>query len=156
MAEKARMKLRRQVKPTLDARLWRLAPVLALFPLLLLALVSCMRVRDETLYLLGDEDIVLGDSATLVCSEQCRDSSQCGTIDSDWVILANSGGPATESHDLTLPDRAVVTIINEQMVTLQYTGDPAKRQPLKFYEVQAPDHGAGWVAGWCIGQPIVP
>jgi hypothetical protein len=115
-----------------------------------------MRVRDETLYLLGDEDIALGDSATLVCSEQCRDSSQCGTIDTDWVILANTVGPATDSHDLTFLDGAEVTITGQQMVTLVYTGDPAKRQQIKFYQVETPGHGPGWVAGWCIGQPIVP
>lgn len=156
MDKKESMETRLKVQPLFVALLRQpvLAPVL--MAALLVALAACSPFRDETLYLLGDENVELGDSATLVCSEQCRDSSQCGTIDTDWVILAKSDGPATEAHDLTFPDRSPATIVGQQMVTLQYVGEPAKQQSLRFYAVEVADGGAGWVAGWCIGQQIVP
>lgn len=156
MNEREPIETRLKVQRLFVALLGRPTRVLVLVAALLAALAACSPFKDETLYLLGDENVELGDSATLVCSEQCRDSSQCGTIDTDWVILAKSDGPATESHDLTFPDRAPVTIVGQQMVTLQYVGEPARQQPIKFYAVEVADGGAGWVAGWCIGQQIVP
>ncbi len=138
-----------------QARVMR--PVLAAFLglALLLALASCRRYKEETLYLPGEE-IPPGASATLVCNDQCRDRSQCGTIDADWVVLASSGGPATASHDLTFPAGATVTVVGQQQRTLQYIGDSTKTEQINFYKVEVPNAGAGWVAGWCIAQPIVP
>ena len=61
--------------------LWprRKIPILILLIVVLLMVVSCVRRKDETVYLLGDEDVTLTGSATLLCSDQCRGSSQCGT-----------------------------------------------------------------------------
>jgi hypothetical protein len=155
MGKKLRMEARRQAQRFWEGRLKQAALAFVLCTILVPSLASCLRHKDETLYLLG-EDVAPGASATLVCSEQCRDSSQCGMLDSNWVVLASSSGPATESHDLTFPDGVAVTVTGQQQVTLQYIADPARRQQIKFYAVEVPDIGSGWVAGWCIGQPIVP
>ena len=149
------MELRQRAQHDSQARLMRPALVVVLGLALLLALASCKRYKEETLYLPGEE-IPPGASATLVCNDQCRDRSQCGTIDADWVVLASSSGPATESHDLTFPAGATVTVIGQQQRNLQYIGDPTKTEQINFYKVEAANAGAGWVAGWCIGQLIVP
>lgn len=151
------MGIRRQANSSSDARLRRVTLGFVVFLILVMALPACMRLRNETLYLLGhEEDLPLEGAATLVCEAQCRDSSQCGQIDADWVILASSSGPATESHDLTFPDRAAVTIVDQRNVVVQYVSEPTKTQQVRFYQVELPEDGTGWVAGWCIGQPIVP
>jgi hypothetical protein len=130
-------------------------PGLILLLLVLLLVVSCVRRRDEPALLLGS-DVTLSGAATLVCGEACLQRSQCGTLDSRWIVLLNSSGPATESHDLTLPVDTDVTINQQQMALIQdiMSVTPAWREA--FYEVSAPDQGAGWVAGWCIAQEIVP
>ncbi len=131
-------------------------PALVLLPLLLLMVVSCVRRKDEPAMLLGS-DVTLSGAATLICGDECLQRSQCGSIDSgDWVILLNSSGPATESHDLSLPEETEVTINQQQMALIQdiMSTNPPWREA--FYEISAPDQGAGWVAGWCIAQEIVP
>jgi hypothetical protein len=129
---------------------------LALLPLVMLLVVSCVRRKEETVYMLGSEGVTLQGEATLVCSDPCVGSAQCGTLDKRWVILASSTGPATQGHDLTFSDKAQVTIVSNQMEVLQSVSDPSIDQRMIFYQVNVPDQGAGWVAGWCIGQEIVP
>ena len=130
-------------------------PALIILPFVLLMAVSCVRRKDEPAMLLGS-DATLSGAASLICSDECLQRSQCGTIDSRWVVLLNSSGPATESHDFSLPVDAEVTINQQQMAQVQdiMSIAPAWREP--FYEVSAPDQSAGWVAGWCIAQEIVP
>ena len=124
---------------------------LVLLPLVLLMIVSCARRDEEPETVLGSDSTLSG-AASLFCSEECLLRSQCGTIDSNWVVLLNSSGPATESHDLSLPVDTGVTINQQQMALVQdlMSINPAWREA--FYEVNAPDQGAGWVVGWCIAQ----
>lgn len=136
----------------------RRAPLAAfvLMSLLLLGVTSCGRDSEVPGYRMGSENVTLTGQATLLCSDQCRGSSQCGTTNTEWVILANSSGPATQGHDLTFPANAQVTILANQAELLQSVSDPNRTQRMMFYAVEVPDRGAGWVAGWCIGQQIVP
>lgn len=128
---------------------------LVLLPLVLLMVVSCARRNDEPAMLLGS-DVTLTGTASLICSDECLQRSQCGSVDSSWVVLLNSSGPATESHNLSLPVDAEVTINQQQMALIQdiMSTNPPWREA--FYEVSTPEQGAGWVAGWCIAQEIVP
>lgn len=156
MGTKDRIDPRRHGKLTFDSSRWPALTILFLLPLLALAAASCVGRKDEPVFVLGNEDVTLEGEATLTCSEQCRGSSQCGTLGNSWVILASSSGPATEFHDLTFPADSQVTIIGTQMEVVQSINDPSKDQRMAFYAVEVPDLGAGWVAGWCIGQLIVP
>ena len=131
-------------------------PALILLPLLLIVLVSCVRRKEEPVFMYGSEDVTLSGSATLKCSDGCRDSGQCGTIDTAWIILSSTTGPATTSHDRTFPDNSAVEIIQQRMEIVQSVSDPSLTDRQAFYEVNVPDLGTGWVAGWCIGQLIVP
>lgn len=126
-----------------------------LLTLLLFMATSCGG-RDEPVFTLGSEGVTLAGQARLVCSDQCRGSSQCGTIGNNWVILASSSGPATEFHDLYFPADAQVDIVGSQMEIVQSVTDPGLDQRMAFYAVNAADQSSGWVAGWCIGQEIVP
>lgn len=157
VGKKERMGDRPYAKLSFNPRLRRAALTVALLAFLLFMATACIRRKPETLYLLGDKKAFQpGEAATLVCSDQCRGSSQCGKLDTDVVILASTAGPAMESHDLIFPDKAAVTISDRATRTLQSIGEPVKSQPLDFYKVEVPEKGSGWVAGWCIGQPIVP
>lgn len=132
------------------------AAALVLLSLALLATSSCVRRKDEPGYMLGSEGSTLSGQATLVCEEQCRGSGQCGTIEADWVVMASSISPTLDSHDLTFPDRSAVTIISSARRAIQSVRDPSQSDTLLFYWVEVPDRGMGWVAGWCIGQQVVP
>ena len=134
----------------------RAVALLASLLVLSMLVAACGRRDNEPLFALGTDDVTLQGEATLVCGEDCRGSGQCGTIGPQWVILASSGGPSTEAHDLTFPDRAPVTILANQMEVVQSVADPSRSQRVPFYAVQMGDQAAGWVAGWCIGQLIVP
>ncbi|UCG24766.1 MAG: hypothetical protein JSW55_01855 [Chloroflexota bacterium] len=129
----------------------------ALVPLslTLLLLVACARGDDEPVMLLGSEGTLSGE-AQLYCGDECRQRSQCGTIDSRWVVLLSSTGPATSHHDLTFPADAAVTINRHQMTLVDSVSNPGSPWRQAFYEVSAPDQALGWVAGWCIAQEIVP
>jgi hypothetical protein len=130
-------------------------PTFILLPLALFTVVACMPRQDEPTMKLGSETTLKG-AASLICTEECLQRSQCGEHESDWVVLLSTSGPATENHDLFLPVEAEVVINQQQTVLVKdiMSVNRAWREP--FYEVSVPQHGAGWVAGWCIGQVIVP
>lgn len=146
----------RHTTPAFDPRpgLKRVALILLL--VLSLLVVSCGRRDEDAVFLLGTEGVTLQGAATLICSDPCRDSGQCGTIDATWVVLASSSGPATTLHDLTFPVDVNATILANQMQIVQSVSDPSQESRLVFYAVDVPEFGQGWVAGWCIGQEIVP
>jgi hypothetical protein len=130
-------------------------PAVMLLSLVLLLLVACTRRDDEPAMLLGSQ-VTLSGEAQLNCGEECKERSQCGTIDSRWVVLLSSAGPATSHHDLTFPAGAAVTINRHEMILVDSVSSPGSPWRQAFYEVNAPDRGLGWVAGWCIAQEIVP
>ncbi|HSG15119.1 MAG TPA: hypothetical protein VLE70_02200 [Anaerolineae bacterium] len=130
-------------------------PAVGLLSLVLLLLVACSGRNDEPAMLLGSEATLSGE-AQLFCGDECRQRSQCGTIDSSWVVLISSAGPATSLHDLTFPADAAVTINSQQMTLVDSVSSPGSPWRQAFYLVSAPDRVLGWVAGWCIAQEIVP
>ena len=130
-------------------------PALVLLSLILLLLVACTGRDGEPTMMLGSE-VTLAGEAQLYCGDECRQRSQCGTIDSRWVVLLSSAGPATSRHDLTFPAGAAVAINRQQMTLVDSVSSPGSPWRQAFYEVSVPDRGLAWVAGWCIAQEIVP
>lgn len=130
-------------------------PALLLLVVVLLTLAACGRGDDEPTTVFGSEGTLSG-TANLICSDECRQRSQCGTFGRRWVILSSSAGPATESHDLYFTADSAVTINQQQMAQVQGVSGPSTPWRVAFYQIDAPGQGIGWVAGWCIAQQIVP
>jgi hypothetical protein len=151
------MDRRPQAKPSSTPASGRVGLVVVFLAFLLLSTASCTRRKEETPYLMGDQsELALGETATLVCSDQCRGSSQCGKLNSEQVILASSRGPAMADHDLLFPHGLTVTVAGRETRLLENVSDASRSQQLDFYAVVTADGRAGWVAGWCIGRPVVP
>jgi hypothetical protein len=120
----------------------------------LLLLVSCSS-GDEVTLVLGNEVTLAGD-AVLVCSESCLQRGQCGQTEESWVVVLSSAGPATTDHDRTLAVDSGVTIAQNQMALVENVSGPSTPWREAFYQVATPGQEPAWVAGWCIGQEIVP
>lgn len=104
----------------------------------------------------GNEEAVAPEAAApgnvLQCSETCRSEGQCGeTADGRTLILAHSGQPATQNHNITLPANTSANIILTEERTLVRPADGQTfNQP--FHQIQTTDTGQiAWVAAWCVG-----
>jgi hypothetical protein len=52
---------------------------------------------------------------------------------------------------MAIPDGTSVTIDHEEKRTvIQAATDQSSE--VSFYQVNVPDRGPGWAAGWCVGQ----
>jgi hypothetical protein len=102
---------------------------------------------------LGHE-VALEDSGQLLCSEACSVRGQCGyDANLQEVILAHTGSPATQNHNLILSANQSIAInfSEERQVAPVVSGEPF---PLRFYYVTSADGTqVGWVAGWCVAAP---
>jgi hypothetical protein len=96
-------------------------------------------------------DQTLSGPATLMCGQECRERAQCGLADQQETVLLSSAGPVTEGFNMAVASGTDVVII-QQLVepVIQVSTQESQRVP--FYQVDIPEIGAGWVAGWCIVQ----
>jgi hypothetical protein len=67
------------------------------------------------------------------------------------MVLLNNAGPATEGHDMAVPENSGVSIERQEARTIVQVSTEEQFQ-MPFYLVNIPDRGQAWVAGWCIGQ----
>ena len=117
---------------------------------ILLSVTACSLLRRDGVSTLGS-DASLSGEAKLVCSRDCSDRGQCGTADSGTMVLLSSARPATTGHNMAILDGTDVSIVAEQQheVIRVATGEP---ELASFYQVNIPERGPGWAAGWCVGQ----
>ena len=111
---------------------------------------SCSLLRRGEDLSLGS-DIQLNGEASLVCSQECADRSQCGDSEQGKMVLLNSQKPATLRHDLAVPSMTPV-LVDHQEVRMAIQSGRSEEIPVTFYLVTIPELGLGWVPGWCIGQ----
>ena len=124
---------------------------LALLLVVLVELTACgLLDSNDPRLTLGSEIILIG-NALLVCSPECSERGQCGDSDQGEMVLLNSEIPATFGHDMAIPDGTEVNIVHEENRTAVQLNDN-EQFPVSFYLVSQPEHGQGWVAGWCIEQ----
>ena len=124
--------------------------VLVFVTILLLSMSGCSILKRDGVSTLGTESVLSGD-AKLVCSSDCSDRGQCGTADQGEMVLLSSAGPATVGHNMAIPDGTSVTIDHEEKRTvIQAATDQSSE--VSFYQVNVPERGPGWAAGWCVGQ----
>jgi hypothetical protein len=118
--------------------------------LALMLVVSACIGRQPQEPVLGTDQTLSG-PATLFCGQACRDRAQCGLADQQETVLLSSVGPVTEGFDMAVASGTDVVII-QQLVepVIQVSTQESQRVP--FYQVDIPEIGAGWVAGWCIVQ----
>jgi hypothetical protein len=118
--------------------------------LTLMLLFSACFGRQPQEPVLGTEQTLTG-PATLICSQECSERAQCGLADQQETVLLSSAGPATEGFNMAVASGTDVVII-QQLVepVIQLSTQESQRVP--FYQVDIPEIGAGWVAGWCIVQ----
>ncbi len=117
---------------------------------LMLMIVSACIGRQPKEPVLGTEQTLSG-QATLFCGQACSERAQCGLSDQQETVLLSSNGPATAGFNMAVPSGTDVQIL-QQLVepVIQLSNQEGQRLP--FYQVDIPDVGAGWVAGWCIVQ----
>ena len=126
-----------------------------LFLLSALFLVACLGRGAGNNFVLGHPSHLAAGPARLTCSPDCRDTAQCGVGQNGVnVVLLNSFGPATETHNMAIPEDSPVEIVDvrdEPMVRASTTDQFL----LKYYSVVVEGRPApGWVAGWCVmGTP---
>lgn len=124
---------------------------LTLFLIVLVDLTACGLLESGTSQLiLGNEETLVG-AALLVCGRECSERGQCGQSDQGEMVLLNSEIPATFGHDMAFPEGTMVEIVHKEVRTAVQLSD-SELFPVSFYLVNQPEHGQGWVAGWCIGQ----
>jgi len=118
--------------------------------LTLMLIISACIGRQPQEPVLGSEQTLSG-PATLFCGQACSERAQCGLSDQQETVLLSSTGPATAGFNIAVPSGTDVLII-QQLVepVIQVSNQESQRVP--FYQVDIPDVGAGWVAGWCIVQ----
>ena len=118
--------------------------------LTLMLVVSACGGRQSQEPVLGTEQTLSG-PATLICGTACSERAQCGLADEQETVLLSSAGPATAGFNMAVASGTEVLII-QQLVepVVQVSNQESQRVP--FYQVDIPDVGAGWVAGWCIVQ----
>lgn len=67
------------------------------------------------------------------------------------MVLLSSAGPATTGHNMAIEDGTDVTIVLEQQhAVIRAATD--QTELASFYQVNIPERGQGWAAGWCVGQ----
>jgi hypothetical protein len=117
---------------------------------ILLSVTACSLLRRDGVSDLGSDTSLSGE-AVLVCSRDCSDRGQCGVAESGTMVLLSSAGPATTGHNMAITDGTPVTIIVEEQreVVRVATGE---LELASFYQVNIPERGPGWAAGWCVGQ----
>lgn len=125
--------------------------LIVILVVLLTTLTACSLINangpNQTL---GSEQQLEG-SAVLTCSPECSARGQCGDSDQGKMVLANSDSPATFGHDLAMPEGTAVEVVAEEERTAVQLSDN-EQIPVSFYQVDQPEYGRSWVAGWCIGQ----
>jgi hypothetical protein len=116
---------------------------------LMLVISACIGSQPEEPVLGTDQ--TLSGPATLICSQACSERAQCGLADEEETVLLSSAGPATSNFNMAVASGTDVLII-QQLVepVIQVSNQESQRVP--FYQVDIPEVGAGWVAGWCIVQ----
>jgi len=127
------------------------------FMLTALLLVACLgRSKDPTSGLtLGHPTTLSAGPAVLSCSTDCRDTAQCGQLENGTqVVLLNSFGPATETHNMAAPVDTTVEIVDVRDEPMRRTSTNDQFS-LKYYSVAIEGRlEPGWVAGWCVmGTP---
>ncbi|MFQ5400805.1 MAG: hypothetical protein ACE5E7_14565 [Anaerolineae bacterium] len=105
----------------------------------------------------GDQVILEPQSeAVLVCSQECADRGQCGTMAGGRkVVFGSMGGPATNNHELFFFADSPATINGSDTRTVE-TIITGERTELIFYHVTVATQEqfeAGWIAGWCVAAP---
>jgi hypothetical protein len=117
---------------------------------ILVSVTGCSILKRDGASTLGSESSLEGE-ALLVCSRDCADRGQCGTAEQGKMVLLSSAGPATAGHNMAIADGTNVSIVLEQQTTVirVATGEP---ENASFYQVNIPERGQGWAAGWCVGQ----
>ncbi len=124
---------------------------LTLFLIVLVELTACSLINSgDSRLILGNEETLVG-TALLVCGRECSERGQCGQSEQGEMVLLNSEIPATFGHDMALPEGTTVEIDHNEVKTAVQLSDN-EQFPVSFYLVSQPEHGQGWVAGWCIGQ----
>jgi hypothetical protein len=118
--------------------------------LTLMLVVGACGGRQPQEPVLGTDQTLSG-PATLICGQACSERAQCGLADQQQTVLLSSTGPATAGFNMAVASGTEVLII-QQLVepVVQVSNQESQRVP--FYQVDIPDVGAGWVAGWCILQ----
>ena len=116
---------------------------------LMLAVSACIAGGSQEPVLGTDQ--TLSGPATLICGQECSERAQCGLADQQQTVLLSSTGPVTDGFNMAVASGTDVLII-QQLVepVIQVSNQESQRVP--FYQVDIPDVGAGWVAGWCIIQ----
>ncbi|MCO5187208.1 MAG: hypothetical protein M9941_16570 [Anaerolineae bacterium] len=135
------------------------------FPLLII--ITVMLLSGCGLF--GGE-LQMGDGASplppgpayAVCSEACLNQGQCGEAkpvgqDAFVAVLANSSGPATQTHTNLTAANSEVTILESRPETMQLVADPNSLFTLQFYNVTitARDNAVVWIPGWCIANQTI-
>ena len=116
---------------------------------LMLVVSACIGGQSQEPVLGTDQ--TLSGPATLICGQACLERAQCGLADQEETVLLSSTGPATADFNMAVASGTEVLII-QQLVepVVQVSNQESQRVP--FYQVDIPNIGAGWVAGWCIVQ----
>lgn len=117
--------------------------------LALMLLTACFG-RGSGNPVLGSDQTLSG-QVNLVCSPVCSEQAQCGLVEQRETVLLSSTGPATRNHNLAVPAGSPALVILQQMEpAIQISDQTELRVP--FYQVEVPNLGAVWVAGWCLAQ----
>jgi hypothetical protein len=132
-------------------KLGRAVPLVALLSFGILTMSACSILgRGDSAPISGNEGALAGE-ALLICSQECADRGQCGSSEAGQMVLLNNAGPATEGHDMAVPENSGVSIERQEARTIVQVSTEEQFQ-MPFYLVNIPDRGQAWVAGWCIGQ----
>jgi hypothetical protein len=96
-------------------------------------------------------DTTLSGQAHLVCSQECGDRGQCGTAQEGVMVLLNSSMPVTSGHDMAIPQGTAVNIDHNEARPVIQDSDQ-QLMTVVYYQVDVPNRGFAWTAGWCIAQ----
>jgi hypothetical protein len=111
-------------------------------------------------YLAGSEPPA-GELVILVCSTECAERGQCGTLEGENkapVVLGGANGPVVEpeQHDVfflagtsaEIKENMEVTLVEEGGREFQHTFSR-----IEFVNPLGDIAETGWVADWCIERP---